>query len=202
LLFEGDFTTVNGIRHLQVVELDISRTGATLDPWHDRDLNTTQCYVGEQYYVRAAAFSPDESKIYLATTGGVGTTSPYCDAAVAFTNTPTAKLLWINKTGGDSLYAIAAGPNDVYVGGHERWANNPEGDDSCGPGCVPRQGVGDISVKTGKATRWNPGRSRGEGADDMVLTRAGLWIASDTYFGSDTCGGEYHPGICFFPGTP
>ena len=34
----------------------------------------------------------------------------------------------------------------------------------------------------------------------MLVTSAGLWIASDNLDGSDTCGGvSGHAGICFLP---
>jgi hypothetical protein len=40
-------------------------------------------------------------------------------------------------------------------------------------------------------------RARGLGADDMLVTSAGLWIASDNLDGSATCGGVGgHAGIC------
>jgi hypothetical protein len=152
-----------------------------------------------QPHGRSATFSPDQKTIYLAATGFEGS-SPFCDGVTAFTNTATATVDWINKTGGDSLYSVAASETDVYIGGHERWANNPDGENSCGPGCVPRPGIGDISAHSGKATPWNPTRDRGHGADDLVLTSAGLWVASDTYLKSSRCAGKYHPGICFFPG--
>ena len=43
-------------------------------------------------------------------------------------------------------------------------------------------------------------RARGFGADDMLVTSAGLWIASDNFEGSDTCGGVFgKAGICFLP---
>jgi hypothetical protein len=43
-------------------------------------------------------------------------------------------------------------------------------------------------------------RARGLGADDMLLTGAGLWIASDNLQGSATCGGvPGHAGIYFLP---
>ena len=43
-------------------------------------------------------------------------------------------------------------------------------------------------------------RDRGLGADDMLLTSAGLWIASDNSVGSQICGGvENLSGICFLP---
>jgi hypothetical protein len=200
VLFEGIFTTISGQPRLQVAELDLSPSAATLDPFFNSTLNSTYCSKDEQFYVRSAAFSPDEQTVYIATTGYTGS-SPFCDTATAFTNTANAVVKWVNHTGGDSLYAVAAGPSDVYIAGHERWANNPNGLDSCGPGCVSRPGVGDIGVTTGLATSWNPTRTRGKGADDLLLTSAGLWIASDTYYSSVKCGGVYHPGICFFPGA-
>jgi hypothetical protein len=43
-------------------------------------------------------------------------------------------------------------------------------------------------------------RARGHGADDMLLTSAGLWIASDNFDGSVTCGNASgHAGICLLP---
>jgi hypothetical protein len=200
LLFEGIFTSVGGVGHLQIAELDLSSTAATLDPWSNATLNSTYCSTSEQFYARDAAFSPDQGTIYIATTGYQGS-SPYCDAVTAFANTASAPVKWINKTGGDSLYAVAAGPSDVYIGGHERWANNPNGSDSCGTGCVSRPGIGDVSATSGLATTWNPTRSRGQGADDLLITSAGLWVASDTFDTAVNCAGKYHPGICFFPGA-
>jgi hypothetical protein len=45
-----------------------------------------------------------------------------------------------------------------------------------------------------------PTRGRGLGADDMVVTTEGLWIASDNAFNTDTCGGVHgHAGICLLP---
>jgi len=56
-----------------------------------------------------------------------------------------------------------------------------------------------LSPNTGLLT-FNPTRARGLGADDMLVTRAGLWIASDNLQGSDTCGGVGgHAGICLLP---
>jgi hypothetical protein len=43
-------------------------------------------------------------------------------------------------------------------------------------------------------------RSRGQGADDMLITSAGLWIASDNLDGSEMCGGTTGlAGLCLLP---
>ena len=47
---------------------------------------------------------------------------------------------------------------------------------------------------------FNPTRSRGFGADDMLVTGAGLWVASDNAFDSNACGHVHGlAGICFLP---
>lgn len=198
LLIEGDFTQVGGRLRYQIAELNLGADHATVNKWHNYRLNHSACANSTVFYGRAAAFSPDEQTIYLAATGYRGS-SPFCDAVSAFTNTAPAHVKWINWTGGDSLYSVAAGPHTVYIGGHERWANNSRGTNSCGPGCVRRPGIGAINASSGRARKWNPTRDRGHGADDLLLTSAGLWVASDTYFHSVLCAHKHHAGICFFP---
>jgi hypothetical protein len=56
-----------------------------------------------------------------------------------------------------------------------------------------------LSATTGAVT-FNPTRARGLGADDMEITSAGLWIASDNQQNASQCGGVFgHAGICFLP---
>jgi hypothetical protein len=198
LLAMGSFLTVAGALRRQIFMIDLGAT-ATLDPWYSPDLTKT-CSADEPLYNKAATWSPDDAYIYLVTTGRSGS-SPLCDAVSKFASSAssTQTAIWINKTGCDSLYAVAADDSNVYVGGHQRWLGNPKGCDKAGPGAQPRSGVGSVDATTGAVLPWNPTRSRGHGADDLLLTPAGLWIASDTYFSSTTCGGHYHPGICFFP---
>jgi len=85
----------------------------------------------------------------------------------------------------------------VYVGGHQRYLDNPYGSDTkgAGPGAVSRVGIGAISPVTGKALPWNPTRSRGVGVRAFVATPNGLLVGSDT----DQLGKEYHGRIGMFP---
>jgi hypothetical protein len=118
---------------------------------------------------------------------------------VAFSLASDTQPLWINYTGCDSLFAAAADASTVYFAGHERWSQNPSGCDSQGPGAIPAPGMEGLSPADGSLTS-NPTRDRGLGADDMLITTAGLWIASDNDENSNKCGGVgEHAGICLLP---
>lgn len=216
LLVMGDFTSVGGLGRQQIFMLDLGATKATVDPWYSPEFNQN-CAVNTPFWLQDASWSPDGSTIFIATTGwkpasgpGYYKSSPragLCDAAAAFSSASNSSLAhqWVNYTGCDSLYTTAADATTVYVGGHERFASNPSACDWGGPGSANAPGVGGLDGKTGKF-RWTATRDRGQGADDMVVTPAGLWIASDNAFGSNACGvtstgerGYGHAGICFLP---
>lgn len=212
MLVEGTFTFFGGQARQQILMLDLGSTSATVDPWTSAEF-TQACAPKESFYVRAATWSPDDTTVYIATTGYKPASGPgshnsdpragLCDAAAAFPATAASVVhRWVNYTGCDSLYGVASDANNVYVAGHERWANNSHGCDVAGPGFVNRPGLGSLGPTSGQATPWNPTRSRGYGADDLLLTPAGLWIASDNFSdgGAQYCGGVGNKGgICFLP---
>lgn len=217
-LVEGDFTSVGGRPRQQIFMLNLSRATATVTGWTSPEFDGSkgnlpggypyQCWTSEPFYLKAAAWSPNDSTVYIATTGyrpwNLNPTpahrSGLCDAAAAFPSTHKSVLhKWINYTGCDSLYSVAADTSTVYFGGHERWSQNPDGCDSAGHGAISAPGMEGLSPSTGALT-FNPTRARGDGADDMLLTSAGLWIASDSAFESTTCAhATAHTGICFLP---
>ncbi|HEX4432631.1 MAG TPA: PKD domain-containing protein [Frankiaceae bacterium] len=216
LLVMGDFTSVAGQQRQQIFMLDLGASSATLDAWYSSEFNQ-YCDVSEPFYLQDASWSPDMSKIYTASTGykpasGAGwrTSDPragLCDAAAAFPSTSVGNNthLWVNYTGCDSLFSTAADTNTVYIGGHERFANNPNGCDAAGPGAISAPGMSGLSSSTGLLLA-NPTRARGNGADDELVTSAGLWIASDNAENSSNCGlnldgtpGLNHAGLCFLP---
>jgi hypothetical protein len=212
MLVEGVFTSVGGIARQQMFMLDLGSTSATVDAWYSTEFNQA-CYPSLSFYVRGANWSPDDATVYIATTGykpasglGSSTSDPragLCDAAAAFPATSTTvSHKWVNYTGCDSYYAVAADASNVYVSGHERWANNRFGCNYAGLGAVSRPGIASLSPSNGQATSWNPTRSLGYGTAQLLLTRAGLWAASDTFSDGNAqrCGGvTNHGGICFFP---
>jgi hypothetical protein len=143
-------------------------------------------------------FSPDGSYFVLVSTGGARGTTGFCDAAGRWESSnesSTAQPTWINWTGGDTLHSVAITGSTVYVGGHQRWLDNPRGYNYAGAGAVSRPGIGSINPTTGKATAWNPTRTRGVGAKALYATPAGLWVGSDT----TKFGHEYHARIAFCP---
>jgi hypothetical protein len=221
-LVEGDFTSVGGLARQQVFMLKLGSEAATVTGWTSAAFDQ-HCVDSHPFYIQAGAWSPDDSTVYLAATGfhpadqpPSGPRSGLCDSAAAYpaTHAPVNPT-WINYTGCWSLYTTAADSAAVYIGGHEEYANNPDGCKTAGPGAVPDPGLGGLSRATGhvlldaRGTAGLYSRSRGSGADDMLLTRRGLWVASDngvyadgTFHLSDTCGRAHgHAGICFLPYT-
>jgi hypothetical protein len=206
-MVEGDFTSVGGQARQQMFMLNLSGSTATVTGWTSPELNTN-CNYNEAFYAQAAAWSPDDSTIYVGTTGykpngtSAGSTprTGPCDAAIAYPSTQASvNHLWINYTGCDSLYSAAADSSTAYFGGHERWSENPNGCDFQGPGAIAAPGMEGLSPTSGALT-FNPTRGRGLGADDMLITTAGLWIASDNQNNTTGCGGVFqHAGICLLP---
>jgi hypothetical protein len=224
LLAEGDFTSVGGKNRRQIFMLNVGVSPAKVTGWSSPEFdgsNPTKypyynCSSSHPFYIRAAAWSPGDSTVYIADTGfhpynwnGTFPLVGLCDAAAAFPATQAEVTHdWINYTGCDSLYSAAADPFAVYVGGHERWADNAFDCNKQGPGAIPAPGLGGFTpgagggtlLKNSAGTAGLYSRSRGRGADDMLITSAGLWIASDNFGGQTSCGGKSgFSGLCFLP---
>jgi hypothetical protein len=201
LVATGNFTTVNGQSRRRAFMLNLGST-ATLSTWHAPRFDVT-CVAGGSRLESAQGvdFSPDGSYFVIVATGGPTGTNGVCDAAARFETanvSATAAPTWINWTGGDTLYSVAVTGPAVYVGGHQRWLDNPLGHDSAGPGAVERPGIGAIDPVTGRALPWNPTKSREHGTMVLFATPSGLWVGSD----GANFGHEEHAGIGFAPLNP
>ncbi len=210
-LVEGVFSRAGGVTRHQMFMLNVGGSRASVTGWTSPDFNVA---CTESFWARSAAWSPDDSTVYVATTGfhvvggsSNGARSGPCDAALAYPATQASVAhKWINYTGCDSLYSAAADTHAVYFGGHERYSMNPNGCNALGPGGYNAPGLEGLDPANGALYTNSAGsagyysRARGLGAEDMLATSAGLWIASDNLDGSDTCGGQSgHAGICFLP---
>jgi hypothetical protein len=215
VLVEGDFTSVAGQSRQQIFMIDLGSGSATLDSWHPSIFNDN-CSVKEPFYLQDAAWVPDASTIFAVGTGlhlnnwnGTFPLTGPCDAVTAVSATSGA-VQWQNWTGCDSLFSVAADSTTVYVAGHERWADNANACNKAGNGAVRSKGMGGFDITHGIAstsilknsagTAGRYSRARGLGADDMLRTSAGLWIASDNQLNVDKCQGVTgHAGLCFLP---
>jgi hypothetical protein len=220
-LVMGDFTSVGGRGRQQIFMLNLATSPASVTAWTSPEWDGSnssypyQCAGVEPFYIQAAAWSPTDSTIYIGTTGYHPWTAPVgatprtglCDAAAAFPATQASVLHeWVNYTGCDSLYAAAADANAAYFAGHERFSMNPDDCDAQGATAYSAPGIEGLSPTTGALYVSSAGtagyysRDRGLGADDMLATSAGLWIASDNFDGSQACGAVTNlAGLCFLP---
>ena len=218
-LVEGVFTTVGGQPRQQIFMLNLAGTKATVTGWISPEWDHSdpsadpysQCWWTESFYIRAAAWSPDDSTVYLAATGKEPWNQPkslkrvgLCDATAAFpANQTSVTHTWIDYTGCDSLYSVAADVSTVYAAGHPRWAENQNDCNAQGPNAVPDVGLQGLTPATGQPLLNGSGTaglysmSRAN-ADDMLITSTGLWIGSTDRGHDDHCGGVgFHGGICF-----
>jgi hypothetical protein len=201
LVAVGNFLTVEGHTRARAFMVDLRAHHGTLDPWYYEPLRHRCSSAHWVDYLRDVDFSPNgkwfavDGTGYISRHGDLGST--VCDAAARFeTNIARPKKpTWINYTGGDTLQSIAVTDAAVYVQGHNRWLDNPDGQDTCGPGCVSRRGIAAISPATGLALSWDPTKALHVGGKDLLLTSAGLWVASDT----TTIGGEVHDRLALMP---
>ena len=186
LVAVGNFKIADGLPRDQVVAVVLGAGAASVDP----DWRTTRyepaCF-GFAYdsYVRDVEFSPAGDYFVVVTTGGhnYGT---LCDTAARWETVDRGQDVqprWIADTGGDTLWSVAVTGSAVYVGGHQRWLNNPAGNDSAGQAAVARPGVAALDPLNGVPLSWNPGRNpRGVGAQALLVTANGLYVGSDTAY--------------------
>ena len=197
----GNFTTVGGATHYRAFMLDLGSTAASVSAWRYTPLQQMCAASSLPDYMRDVDFSPDGSYFVFVSTGFVPLSGQVgialCDAASRFetANLSPTRPTWINYTGGDTLHSVAVTDQAVYVQGHQRWLNNPQGRDNAGPGAVSRPGIGAIDPTTGLALAWNPTKDRGVGGKDLLVTARGLWVASDTAH----IGHETHMRIALLP---
>jgi hypothetical protein len=206
LLVVGNFRLVGGLPRQQVAMIDLP-TGTVTGWYTNRFPNdvagTAQAWKCSQSFItqmRDVELSPDGSYFVIVTTGAAPdrNLTSLCDTASRWESAgpPNAMETWRNCTGGDTLYSVATTGAAVYVGGHQRWLDNCGGRDDTVSGFFAASGIGALDPVTGRAVRtWNPGRSRGVGAEELVATAEGLYIGSDT----ESLGGEYHARLGLFP---
>ena len=197
----GNFTRIGGVERWQAGMIDLGTSPATVANW-ETDGFRPDCLISAfDTYMRDVDFSPNGSYFVIVTTGayfGGPGAGVLCDTATRWETSATGLNLtptWRDFTGGDTLSAVAVTGAAIYVGGHQRWMNNPFAGDAAGPGAVSRPGIAALDPINGVPFSWNPGRERGVGVFALYSTPAGLWMGSDT----DLVAGEVHRKLAMFP---
>jgi hypothetical protein len=211
LVATGNFQTVQGQSRTRLFIADLTGPSATLDSWYYPGFakSCSSIHPRRIAYLQGVDFSPDGSYFVVVATGqipldrpadiwphGSATYHTVCDAAGRFDLADDQNPVWINYTGGDSMWSTTVTGVAVYVQGHFIWLDNPNGFASQnGGGAVPRLGIGAIDPVTGVALPWNPPKPAAIGGKAFLATPTGLWVGSD----SVKFDGELHHGIAFAP---
>ena len=201
LVAGGNFTRVAGADRFQMAMVDTSAKPARLVDW-ETDRFKPPCNRRWATYIRDVDVAPDGS-YFVVVTNGAFNPGTLCDTVTRWEMGATGTALqptWIDHSGGDTFTAVAASGEAIYVGGHQRWMNNPYPNHTgltatAGRGGVPRLGIAALDPQNGLPLSWNPGRARGGGAFALVPTPDGLWVGSDT----DEFGGEFHGRVALCP---
>jgi hypothetical protein len=197
----GNFASVGGQPRAQVAVLDTGGDTTTVAPratnrYHRAHHNCARVL---PTYTRDIDFAPDGSYFVVSATGafaGGAGSDTMCDTITRWETASTGNdPTWSDYTGGDTTYGVAVTGSAVYVGGHMRWQNNPFQGDQAGPGAVPREGIAALDPVNGLPLAWNPGRTRGVGAQALFATSQGLWVGSDT----TRIGRETHGRVALMP---
>jgi Ricin-type beta-trefoil lectin domain/Domain of unknown function (DUF5122) beta-propeller len=209
LAIGGSFQTVNHQARPRVALIDTGGgrgAAAKLADW-SAPILAANCQFAS--YVSAIALSPDGSFLVVATSGSLAPKGPsVCDAAARFSTAPTGSSVqptWINFSGRDSFFSVAVAGSVVYVGGHDRWANNECGNNAvCESNAVVVDGLAALDASTGLALPWwHPQTARGVGVRSLTTFPAGLYPGSHggLILGTDvhTIGGSYHSDLAMFP---
>ena len=212
----GNFATVNGQQRSRFFMLTLGSGGSSLSSWYYNSF-ATPCATDHPRRIanlQGVDFSPNGDYVSVAATGqipeqtsqiwhagdGAQSDSTVCDGFGRFNaNTDTDQALWINYTGGDSVWRVQDTGHAVYATGHFRWVDNPDGFASncpTGDPCARRSGIAAVSAAyPGTALAWNPAAPTSRGGKALEATSQGLWVGSDaTKFGSET-----HRGLAFAP---
>ena len=125
----GNFKTVDGLTRDQIVMWDIAGPTAVVRPdWRTRTYEAPA--PGRTTPTSGTSTSRRTASYFVVATTGAPVTGTLCDTAARFETDATGddvRPTWVAFTGGDTLLSVAITGTAVYVGGHQRWMNNPDG---------------------------------------------------------------------------
>ena len=237
LIATGNFQTVGGQPRTRFFMLDLGATSGTVADWYYQPFAKPCASTAPRRiaYLQGVDWSPTEDGVFnVVATGQIPkykediwhhwNTDAYkakttvCDAVGRFSVADSTKPVWINYTGGDSVWRVQDTGSAVYVSGHFQWLDNPDGfgskpaictetsasgqciagigDKTTGSLAARRLGIGAVNPTTGRALDWAPNApGYRQGGKSLVATQSGLWIGND----SKKFGRDPHYGLAFAP---
>ena len=205
LAVTGNFLTVDGQSRSKFFMLDLTPTAGTLSSWYYPGFAKPCSSTAPRRvpYLQGVDFSPDGTALTITATGQIPAhksdiwyqrlgdanlaNTTVCDGFGRFSLDDPTKPDWINYTGGDSVWSVADTGSAVYVGGHFRWVDNPDGwasygigDKTSGAPAASRPGIAAVDPATGLALPWNPRLGQTKiGGKALVSDATGLRIGND-----------------------
>ncbi len=214
LIATGNFTTVtvDGVsrarRAFVMLTLPTSTRETAIDPWYYPGFAkecsaTTEGDARRTANLQGVDWSPDGRHFNVTATGKIplpgdvwhawdtdahNAGSSVCDAVARFSLADPQQAVWMNYSGGDSIWTVQDTGAAVYAQGHFQYMDNPDGfaskpigDRRTGAPAMARRGVVAINPATGKAiTAWAPPAPARMGGKALVATPSGVWWGSDS----------------------
>ena len=185
----GNFRKINGLDRPLIAQIDVSSGPAVVTDWRT-DVYDQPCARSGQFgWMRDVDISPDATTAYVVSAGHFY--YPACDSVNSFSMVadPNVKPTWTKKVG-DTIEAVAADPDALYISGHFRWLETETH-------TQPRFQIAALDPATGDGLNWIPNAGGFRGVLTLELEPAGLFSGSD----GDAFGGVNHGRNAFWP-TP
>ena len=196
----GNFTTVGAHARAGRSCWTWGPTPASLNPWYYQPLSRMCRADSLPAYLRGVDSRRTAAYFVLAATGYIPARRPASAPTCATrrrASRPTSPTRR-GRPGSTTPAATRCTPwrvtgAAVYIEGHQRWANNPQGNNSAGPGAVPRSGIAALNPTTGLAAALESGQDPASAARSSSPRRRGRGSAATAARFS----GEYRKGIAF-----
>ena len=190
LMVIGNFRKIAGADRPLIAQVDVSTPVATVTDWRT-DLYDQPCArSGKVGFMRDVDIDPDGQRAYVVSAGHFY--YPACDTLNAFPMAPGGTNLqpvWSDKIG-DTMEAVAADKDAVYISGHFRYLETETKTE-------PRFQIAAVDPDTGDGINWVPNAGGFRGVLTLELEPAGLFAGSD----GDAFGVVNHGRNAFWP-TP